>query len=135
MPMFGALDIAATGVRLGQIWLDAIAHNVANVNTVTNPDEEPFRAQLVVAEEDLDWPSGPGEGVAVRAITRLDGEPPLAYDPLHPLADDEGYIQLAHVDLPGQLADLVLATRSYQVNVSVMQQSREAYEAAMRLGR
>ena len=54
---------------------------------------------------------------------------------LHPLADDEGYIQLAHVDLPGQLADLVLATRSYQVNVSVMQQSREAYEAAMRLGR
>ena len=134
MAIFGALDIAVTGVQLGQVWLDAIAHNIANVNTVTSPGEEPFRAQLVLAEEDAPWLGGPGEGVAVRAIQRLEGDAPLAYDPLHPLADADGYIQLRHVDLPGQLADLILATRSYQLNVSVMQQSQQAYEAAMRLG-
>lgn len=135
MSLFGAMDIAGTGIRLGQVWLDTVAHNVANVNTVTRTDEEPFRAQLVLAEEATRWPGTPGEGVRVRGIPRLEGEAPLAYDPDHPLADEDGRIQLAHVDLPGQLADLVLASRSYQVNVSVLQQSQQAYESAMRLGR
>jgi flagellar basal-body rod protein FlgC len=135
MAIFGAMDISGTGIRLGQVWLDAVAHNVANVNTVTRTDEEPFRAQLVLAEEASSWPGTPGEGVRVRAIPRLEGTAPIAHDPLHPLADEDGNIQLAHVDLPGQMADLILASRHYQVNVSVLRQSQQAYESAMRLGR
>ena len=105
------------------------------MSTITSPGEEPFRAQLVLAEEDTSRPGGPGEGVAVRAISRLEGEAPVVFEPMHPLADEAGYIQLPLVDLPGQLVDLVLASRTYQVNLSVMQQSREAYQAAMQLGR
>ncbi len=135
MSIFGAMDIAATGIRLGQVWMDTVAHNVANVNTVTRTDEEPFRAQLVVAEESTRVPGAPGNGVRVKAITRLEGDAPIVQDPLNPLADEDGNVQLPLVDLPGQLADLVLASRSYQVNVSVLQQSQAAYEAAMRLGR
>ncbi|HDH03281.1 MAG TPA: flagellar basal-body rod protein FlgC, partial [Actinobacteria bacterium] len=86
MSIFGAMDIAATGIRLGQVWMDAVAHNVANVNTVTRTDEEPFRAQLVVAEESTGVPGGTGNGVTVRAITRLEGDAAIVQDPLNPLA-------------------------------------------------
>ncbi len=134
MAIFQSLDSAASGVNLAQTWLDAIAHNIANVNTVTRTDEEPFRAQLVRAQE-AEGIDAVGEGVTVVSIDRLDGDPPLAYDPMHPLADENGHIQLAHVDLPAQMADLVLASRTYQVNVSVIESSKEAYEAAMRIGR
>ena len=50
MSMFGALDTAASGVGLGRVWMDVIADNVANVNTVRPAGEEPFRASTVVAQ-------------------------------------------------------------------------------------
>ena len=136
MGAFHSLDIAQSGVRMASTWLDVLAHNVANVNTATNPDDEPFRAQLVRAEEIRDGlRSGPGDGVQVVSIDRAQGEAPLVYDPMHPLANEDGLVAMPVMDLAGALTDLVLATRTYQVNVSVAESSKEAYEAAMRLGR
>lgn len=43
MGAFDTIDIGATGADVSQMWLDAIAHNLANVNTVRASDEEPFR--------------------------------------------------------------------------------------------
>jgi flagellar basal-body rod protein FlgC len=137
MGAFHSLDIARSGVRMASTWLDVLAHNVANVNTATNPDDgEPFRAQLVRAEEIRDGlRGGPGDGVQVVSIDRAEGDPPLVYDPMHPLANEDGLVAMPVMDLAGSLADLVLATRTYQVNISVAESSKEAYEAAMRLGR
>lgn len=134
MGVFGAFDIAASGVNLGRIWLDTIAHNMANVNTVNPPDEEPFRAKLVIARESAD-PGGQGRGVQVAGTLDQQGGPRLAYDPTHPYADEDGNIQLPIVDIAGQMADLIVATRHYQANLSVIRSSREAYEDALRIGR
>ena len=41
MALFGALDTATSGATLSRVWLDAIADNVANVNTTRPADEEP----------------------------------------------------------------------------------------------
>lgn len=134
MSVFRSLDIAASGARMGRVWLDAIAHNIANVNTVRPPDEEPFRAKLVVAEA-VEGADAIGDGVAVVGIEQAPGEPPLVYDPTHPYADADGYVRRPVVDLAGQMADLIAAQRSYQANLSVVRSSREAYEAALRIGR
>ncbi len=134
MSVFRSLDIAASGARMGRVWLDAIAHNIANVNTVRPPDEEPFRAKLVVAKA-VEGADGLGDGVAVVGIEQAPGEPPLVYDPTHPYADADGYVRRPVVDLAGQMADLMAAQRSYQANLSVVRSSREAYEAALRIGR
>ena len=100
MGAFDTIDIAATGADASQTWLDAIAHNLANVNTIRSTDEEPFRAMLVYAEESLDA-TGRGAGTHVRAIVRSDGDPMWVYDPEHPLADEEGYVVRAVVDVAG----------------------------------
>lgn len=130
MSTFGSIDIARTGAGLSRTWLDAIAHNIANTNTVNRPDEEPFRAKVVVASA-----RGDGTGVDVAGITEAAGDPPLVYDPGNPLADDEGYVTRPVVDLAGQMADLIAAQRTYQANLSVVRSGREAYEEALRLGR
>lgn len=129
MSSFHVLDIAASGADLGRTWLDAIAHNVANLNTVNPPGEEPFRAKLVIARE------VPGDGVAVAGTDEASGTPPEVYDPTHPLADENGVVTRPVVDLAGQMADLIAAQRSYQANLSVIRSGREAYESALRLGR
>lgn len=130
MSTFGALNTAASGANLGRTWLEVVAHNIANVNTVRPANEEPFRAKLVVAQERSD-----GTGVTVAAITESNQAAPQLYDPGNPMADGNGVLVRPVVDLAGQMADMMAAQRSYQANLSVIRSSREAYESAMRLGR
>ncbi|MFO7299351.1 MAG: flagellar basal body rod protein FlgC [Actinomycetes bacterium] len=134
MTAFVTLDIAGSGLHVSRFWLDTISHNLSNVNTVRPGDEEPFRAQMVIAREKVSAVGGPGRGVEVAAVMRRPGDPARVYDPQHPEADEQGYVTMPHVDLAGQMADLILATRSYQINVQVLQDAREAYQTALRIG-
>lgn len=133
MSTFGSLDIAASGLGVSKFWMDTIGHNLANVNTVRSGDEEPFRAQMVVAQEQKS-PLGTGRGAGVAGVIRQEGDAPLQFDPDHPLADEDGYVTGPVVDMAGQMADMIVASRSYQMNLEVLRDAREAYQAALRLG-
>ena len=127
--MFGALDTAASGVRLGRVWMDAISDNVANVNTVRPAGEEPYRAREVVAA------ARGGRGVTVAGIVEQGGAPEVVHDPDNPLADEQGYVTRPKVDLSEEMTKMLMASRLYQANISVMQQARDAYNAGLQIGR
>jgi flagellar basal-body rod protein FlgC len=131
---FAPLDIALTGLGFNQFWMDTISHNVANVNTMTATSDQPFRARMVVAQP-LDTNGVTGGGVAVGAVFDQDGDPPMVYDPENPLADAKGNVQGTLDDLGGQLSNMILASRSYQANITVHKEAREALEAATTLGK
>lgn len=134
MGAFSAIDVGRTGVGFARYWMDTVAHNLANTNTVNDPGEEPFRARLVVAQALRGQITPTGSGVAVRALVNDDTEPARVHDPAHPLADPEGYVTLPVVDLAGQMSDLMIANRTYQANLRTIDTGREAYQAALRLG-
>lgn len=135
MTSFSAIDIGRTGVGFSHHWLDTIAHNLANANTVTAPDDEPFRAIRPVAHPLTDGPfAGTGSGVYVADQVEDAGEAPRQFDPSHPLADDNGFVAGPVLDFTGMMVDLLLAQRNYQANVRTVQSAREAYESALRLG-
>jgi flagellar basal-body rod protein FlgC len=134
MGSFDAIDIAASGADVSQLWLEAIAHNIANVNTIRPADEEPFRAKLVHAEEVLDA-NGVGQGTYAVEILESDGDPMWVYDPDHPLASEDGYVVRPVVDLAKEMADMIAAQRSYQLNLQVIRTNQETYESALRIGR
>jgi flagellar basal-body rod protein FlgC len=131
---FASIDVARTGLGYNKYWLDTIAHNISNVNTETTPGQEPFRARMVVAMP-LDTDTTQGGGVIVGQVLDQEGDPTLAYDPDNPLADETGYVQGAVVDLAGELGDLILASRTYQANMTVFKESRDALQVATTLGR
>ena len=134
MGAFDAIDIAATGADVSQLWLEAIAHNIANVNTIRSADEEPFRAKLVHAEEALDA-AGRGRGARAIQILESQGEPMWVWDPEHPQASEDGYVVRPVVELSKEMADMIAAQRSYQLNLQVIRTNEEAYQAALRIGR
>lgn len=134
MSTFGTMDVGRTGIGFAQYWLDTIAHNLANVSTVRPPDEEPFRARLVVAQSLTDQIVDSGSGVAVRGVLEDQRAAPLSYEPNHPLADEDGYISRAVVDIAGQMHDLIVANRTYQANARSIQTAHEAYQSALRIG-
>lgn len=135
MSTFSAMDIGRTGLGFSRYWMDTIAHNVANVNTVTGPGEEPFRARFVVAGVNGDQLAPTGSGVHVADLVEDQGDAVRVYAPDHPLADGEGYVARAKVDLAGQMTDLMLAQRTFQANARSIQTAKEAYEAALQIGR
>jgi flagellar basal-body rod protein FlgC len=132
---FGTIDVATTGVTFSRYWLDTLAHNLANVNTVNPAGEEPFRARYLRAEARIGEAGRSGEGVRLKEITTAQGDAPVVYDPQNPLADANGYVTRALVDVAGSMSDLIVAQRSYTMNIRVVQAAKEAYDAALRIGR
>lgn len=135
MAIFGTLQTAGSGLTVYRTWLDAVADNVANINTVTSTDDEAFRARFVVAQaRQAESASGVG-GVDVLGVVFGDPEGRLLYDPGHPLADEEGLVRAPDIDLGDQMVQMMLAQRAYQANLAVIDRARDAYQQAIAIGR
>lgn len=129
MGPFDALDIATTGAQVSQQWLDAVANNVANVNTDRPAGQQPFRAELVVAQSDPN-----GKGVIATGVALQGGTPPVTYDPGNPLANAQGYVTHPVDDLSTQMADMIASSRMYEMNLNVMDTANQTYQHALQIG-
>ena len=129
MAAFEMLRIANTSLGMHQTWLDALAHNIANVNTVRSTDEGAFQAQMVIARSRQDG------GVDVGGIAVSDPEGRLEYAPDHPLADEDGYVRAPEMDMASQMSQLVMAQRGYQASVGVTKNAQDTYSSALQIGR
>lgn len=127
--MFQALDNAASGMRVHRVWLDAVADNISNINTVRRTSENAYQARYVVAQ------ARTGGGAGVASIEFGDPNGRLEYSPDHPLADRFGYIRTPDIDLGEQMVELMMAQRGYQANLSAAERARDAYLAALQIGK
>lgn len=129
MGAFDMLHIANTSLGMHQTWLDALAHNIANANTVTSTAQAAFQTQLVVAESRADG------GVDVARIELGSAEGVLTYAPDHPLADNDGMVRAADVDMSGQMTSLIMAQRGFQASVQVTKTAQDTYNTALQIGK
>jgi flagellar basal-body rod protein FlgC len=130
MSIFSVIGIAGTGATVYRKWLDAVSDNIANLNTVRSTSEAAYQEKRVIAEP------MPGGGVQVAGVTAgSSAEGRLVYEPTHPLADADGYVRYPDVDLSSEMTQLIMAQRGYQANLSSVDRAREAYQAALQLGR
>lgn len=128
--MLDAIGIAGTGLTLHRKWLDAVADNLANVNTVTSTSGNAFQARYLIAQE------GQGTTGAYVAGTALgDAKGQVVYEPGNPLADKDGYVRHPDIDMAEQMGELIMAQRGYQANAAVVDRAKTAYEAALQIGR
>lgn len=130
MSIFAAIGIAGSGVTVYRKWLDAVSDNIANINTVRGTSQSAYQAQQVIAT-----PMPDGAGVQVGGTARGSAAGRLVYEPTHPLADTRGYVRYPDIDLSEQMGELMMAQRGYQANLSVVDRAREAYQAALQIGR
>jgi flagellar basal-body rod protein FlgC len=130
MSIFNAIGVASTGVTVHRKWLDAISDNIANIDNVSRTSENAFQAKYVIAREAQD-----GNGTEVAGIAVGSAEGNLVYEPTHPLADAEGYVRYPDIDMGGQMTQMIMAQRSYQANLSVVDRARDSYLAAINLGK
>ena len=129
MPAFEMLRIANSSLGMHQTWLDALAHNISNANTMRSTDQEAFRAQMVVAQARTDG------GVDVAEVRYSNAEGRLHHAPDDPMADDAGMVRGPDMDMGSQMSQLVMAQRGYQASVQVTKNAQDVYSSALQIGR
>ena len=129
MGAFDMLRIANTSLGFHQTWLDALANNIANINTASRTDQNAFQAQMVMAR------ARPDGGVDVAGIALSDPQGRVVNDPENALADADGNVRLPEVDLASQMSQLVMAQRGLQASVQVTKNAQDTYSSALQIGR
>jgi flagellar basal body rod protein FlgC len=71
MSVFAAIQTAGSALRTNRVWMDAVADNLANINTIRPYDQPAFQARSILATAvrgDNNNPPGVGGGVAPTAV-------------------------------------------------------------------
>ena len=135
-PMFPVFDTAGSALTTHRIWMNAIADNLANVNTVRAMSDKAFQERFIIAQSLPGHPGdlvGVGGGVAPVAVEFGDDQGIVTYEPGHPLADKDGLVRRPNVNLADQMTNLILAQRAYQLNLAVVDRARDSYMQALQI--
>jgi flagellar basal-body rod protein FlgC len=73
-------------------------------------------------------------GVQVLGIVESDAPLQRRYEPTHPKADDEGYVYYPNVNPVEEMANMIAASRSFQMNVEVMNSAKQMVQRVLTLG-
>jgi len=144
--IFSSFDISGQGMSVQRMRLSAVSRNIANVNTTKSTDGRPYQREVVVVREipnspfdselnnlinmdrtsqnhapttdDYDYP--PNNDV-LRAKTVRDNTPPrLVYDPHHPDANKDGYVEMPNINIVTEMVEMITAQRAFESNTGVI---------------
>jgi len=146
MALLNGLNISATALTAQRFRMDVISENLANAEVTRTADGTPYRRRNVVlgARENAISFSDTlnqtratlnGGGVRVAAVTESQEPFKLVYDPSHPDANEEGYVNMPNVDTVTEMVDLMAASRSYEANVTAFNTTKSMALKALEIGK
>jgi flagellar basal-body rod protein FlgC len=133
MSLFNVFNIAGSGMAAQSQRLNAVASNLANVDSTTSSDGKPYKAKEVVFAA-VPMGSPDAQGVKVASVAESAAPMKLVYDPNHPLADAKGYVAMPNVNVVDEMVNMISASRSYQNNVDVLNTSKALLLKTLTIG-
>ena len=134
MKIFESMEVAGSGLTAHRLWMDTISSNLANINTTRTLNGGPYKRRVPVFAEMLDKTIGGYEdigGVRVIGIAQDNGAPRMTYQPDHPDANEDGYVAYPNVNLVREMTDMLVASRAYEANLSVVTTGRDLWNSAL----
>jgi flagellar basal-body rod protein FlgC len=144
------MDISASALTAQRFRMDIIGENINNATNTRTENGQPYRRKTVVFQE---RPSAglpfsrhlqnsrfrlgnltPG-GVRVTRVIEDPSDFKLKYEPGHPDADEEGYVRLPNVDMEKEMVDFLVATRSYEANITALNNFKSVAMRALEIGK
>jgi len=127
---FGPIDIAISGMRAQGKNMEVISSNVANARTTNAGNGQPYRRLEAMLKTNGEEDIG---GVDIDEITTDMSDFPMILDPGNPSADAQGYVRMPNVNLPIEMINLTIATRSYQANAATLKRYQQMVETTLEL--
>jgi len=121
-------SIAGSALNAQDMRMAAIAANLANVDSVTKPGEEPYRAHELVFQatqpaDDADGTDAAQPGVQVVDTVQSNAAPARNYEPGNPYADASGYVTGSNVSQVDEMVNMIDSSNAYSASVAMMQQA------------
>lgn len=153
MAFFNSMNIVASGLTAQQLRLDIVAENITNSTTTrteggngayrrkmvvfqANAGQESFRQAMARAAGGL-FPSEDPNAGGVRVTQIVEDTSPLklVYDPTHPDANEEGYVEMPNVDTVKEMTDAMAATQAFSANVTAFNTLKSVMAKGLEIGR
>lgn len=148
MRIFSNFEISGSGLTAQRLRMDAIANNIANVNTTRTAEGGAYRRQRVVFEPrreesqfllplatEAKRRQQMGAGVRVVGVQPDPSPARMIYDPAHPDADAKGYVGMPNITLVNEMVDMISATRAYEANVAAINSAKTMAQKALEIGK
>ncbi|KTD16274.1 flagellar basal body rod protein FlgC [Legionella jordanis] len=139
MSLNHVFDIAGSALVAETTRLTASASNMSNANVVTSKPEDSYKAQYpvfkTIQEEAQQWMDNDVKaGVAVTDIYESQAEAIKQYEPNNPLADADGFVYAPDINYVAEVANIISASKAYQMNLEVLNTSKHLIERTLQLG-
>ena len=145
MDFFSAMNISASALSAERTRMNLISSNLANANATRTPEGGPYKRKdaIFAATPAGNRFSRALDGAVSKELTKVeilqlveDQNPPrMQYDPSHPDADDNGYVAMPNVNVIEEMADMIIATRTYEANVTAVQASKSMALKTLEIGK
>jgi len=145
------MNIIGSGLTAQQLRLDVVSENITNMNTTRTEAGGAYRRKMVVLEaqdgrdsfrnvlarSSLSSNAGynTAGGVRVTEIAEDPSDLKLMYDPTHPDANEDGYVELPNVTLVKEVTDAMAATQAYSAGVTALNSLKTVINQALEIGR
>jgi flagellar basal-body rod protein FlgC len=147
--LLSGLDLSARGMRAQRRKMDAVAENIANIETTRTDKGGPYRRKIVSFKggaqqtfaRALSWygaklSTTDGRHIPVGDATFSDTDQTMGgidteqkedqsqfkmvHDPGHPDADENGYVKMPNVNVVTEMVDMIAASRAFEANVTAL---------------
>jgi flagellar basal-body rod protein FlgC len=139
--VFSAMEVAASGLTAERGRMNIIAGNLANARTTKTEDGTPYkRLDPVFVASPITAQSSDPVMRAVRGVelseVRADQSPgQMVYDPGHPDANANGYVEYPNVNVVSEMVNMMSASRAYEAGVTSIESLKAMARAAIKIGR
>ncbi len=143
MDIFNTFKIGGSALRAQSLRLNTISSNLANIETTSTPEGGPYKKKSVHFQSSplnfQDHLNGNMkkalQGVEVTKIVEDKSAPKKVYNPSHPDANPDGYVEMPNISTLEEMVDMMSATRSYQANVTTIKMAKRMALKALEIGR
>lgn len=149
--IFEGLNISGKGMSINKKKMDLIAENIANSETTRTNNGEPYKRKLLkVSSNDnklVSFQFNPKINLKTTEEVHFNSQEiksteqygntinmnevednkmgDLVYMPEHPDANKDGYVQMPNVNIVNEMTDMIVATRSYEANLTAFNSSKQ----------
>lgn len=144
MDLMQSIKISSSGLSAHRTKVNVISENIANSETTRTDDGGPYRRKMIVLKSKpleetfksaFDRATTEYNEVEVAEIVDSQEDFRLVYNPAHPDADpDTGYVRMPNVNTLTEMADMMVAKRSFDANVAVIDNTKQMINKALTLG-
>ena len=154
MAFFSSMNIVGSGMTAQQARLDVISENITNMNTTRTEGGGAYRRKITIMEsetgkngfrEAMSRAARKGHAISNRTFEQAGGvkiveiaedqsELPFVYDPTHPDANEEGYVELPNVTLVKEVTDAMAASQAFSANVTAFNALKQVVQRGLDIG-